>query len=359
MNYSSRRLLLVNVLLWTGLATLNVLSGFADAVRSDTDFEWLRQSILFAFAYLPWMLVTPILFTLLQHAVDRGTVAIMRLFTLALIAWGPVYVFIDTAVFMWFQGRPLSDAITEYGKVPGFFLLFDLLLFFVTFGGCLAVIYFQRMQQQKASAIALASEKSELELKLSELRMQGLKSQLEPHFLFNALNTISAMVRTHDARNAQIALNRLSELLRYAVNSSREHLVTLAAEKKFVEDYVELQLFRFGEKLQVTMSWDDRLADLEIPPFTLQTFIENTIRHCLEVTGEAYTIRIDMGLVEKQLLITVCNTPAGPGNDNGLGIGLENMRQRLEIIYGQEYELVTDTTAERFCATLKLPADSR
>ena len=351
--------MLANVLFWAGLATLNVLSGFADAVRSGDDYAWGQQTILYAIVYLPWMLITPILFRLLRRAVDQGMTAIMRLFVLAFVIWAPIYVFIDTALFMWSQGRPISDAITEYGKIPGFFMMYDLLLYLIVFGGSSALIYFQRAQRQTINAIQLAGEKSELELKLSELRMQGLKNQLEPHFLFNALNSISALVRTKDSRNAQIALHRLSELLRYAVNSSRERLVTLAAEKKFVEDYLELQGFRYGDKLQVTMSWDDRLADLEVPPFILQTFIENTIRHCLEVTGEAFAIRVDMGLVEKQLLIMVCNSPPGPGNDNGLGVGIENLRQRLEIIYAHEFELTTDTDTDRFCVTLKLPADSR
>jgi two-component system sensor histidine kinase AlgZ len=113
--------------------------------------------------------------------------------------------------------------------------------------------------------------------------MLALRAQFEPHFLFNALNAISALVRDGDRGLALGGIGRLSDLLRYALSASVREDVTVAAELQFVRDYLDLQRLRYGERLQVQIDGEDSLLhEVECPPLLLQPLIENALRHDLD-----------------------------------------------------------------------------
>lgn len=191
-----------------------------------------------------------------------------------------------------------------------------------------------------------------------ELRLRLLQGQLKPHFLFNALNSISALVRTADRELAARALAQLSDLLRYAVHSSRHEWLSVADEMAFIDDYLDLQLLRYGERLAIDLAADAApWARLACPPLLFQPLVENAIHHGVERHHGQCTIRIRLALDGGTIRLSVANpTPAGEAGRQGHGIGLQATAERLAILYPGQARLLAEAGPVNFDATLAFPA---
>lgn len=196
------------------------------------------------------------------------------------------------------------------------------------------------------------------ELALEQQRMLALRAQLEPHFIFNALNAISALVREGDKAVSLQGISRLSDLLRYALSASLRDAVRLGEELQFVHDYTDLQRLRYGERLQIQVDGDDpQLHDIPCPPLLLQPLIENALRHDLDCHQQRSDIRLQIAQQAGMLLLTVSNpvnahAPANPGT----GLGLKNTRERLAL-FNPAATLRAERRGERFYAEVALPCD--
>ena len=165
-----------------------------------------------------------------------------------------------------------------------------------------------------------------------------LKSQLNPHFLFNALNTVRSLIADDPAR-AQGAVTRLANTLRYTLGSGEDDLVTLDQELKIVADYLELESMRFEERLKFDWQIAPETGGVRIPVMLLQTIVENAIKHGIAELPEGGIVRISSQLKDGNLLLTVENPrpmkPAGVSS----GIGLRNAEERLRLLFGSEARL--------------------
>jgi LytS/YehU family sensor histidine kinase len=197
-----------------------------------------------------------------------------------------------------------------------------------------------------------------LRLALEEQRMLALRAQFEPHFLFNALNAISALVREGDRTLALGGIGRLSDLLRYALSASVRNTVTVAAELQFVRDYLDLQRLRYGARLRVHIEGDERmLHDVDCPPLLLQPLIENALRHDLDCHDGPSDIRLSFVPDGAALTIRVTNPAGAHASPNpGAGLGLANTRERLRLMHPTA-SLHTNLRAGRFVAEVRLPLD--
>jgi hypothetical protein len=189
------------------------------------------------------------------------------------------------------------------------------------------------------------------------LRLLLLQGQLEPHFLFNALNSISALVRAADRSLALSALVRVSELLRYALRASKTEWVSVQDELNFMRDYLELQSLRYGASLSV--SWDIGEAAWErvaCPPLMFQPLVENAIRHGLEaLEGEGF-VQLSLAQESAGLRLKLRNpVGADPHGQRGHGLGLAATRERLQILYGDAARLLTRQEERGFTTELILP----
>lgn len=176
-------------------------------------------------------------------------------------------------------------------------------------------------------------ERDQLEARLAETRLHLLNMQLQPHFLFNTLNTIAELVHG-DAETADRMITDLSELLRRTVAMEATPDVPLATELELLSLYLALQRARFGERLRVSMTIDDEVRQARVPMLLLQPIVENAVRHGLARHVEAGAITIEAHRVGADLLVEV--TDDGPGvidDDVHEGIGLANTRARLEALY--------------------------
>ena len=192
-----------------------------------------------------------------------------------------------------------------------------------------------------------ARERERLEIRLAQAQLESLKNQLQPHFLFNALNAITALIPT-DARAAQRTVHGLSELLRLSLNSSAENEVRLDRELELLGHYLAIQRLRFQERLTVHLDIDPAVRRAFIPNLLLQPLVENAIRHGIGPRAAGGSITIQVGRRDDALRLRVADDGVGarlsPEQRLGReGVGLGNTRARLQHLYGDRHHLTLTT----------------
>jgi two-component system, LytTR family, sensor kinase len=195
------------------------------------------------------------------------------------------------------------------------------------------------------------------ERQLAEARLALLRAQLQPHFLFNTLNTIAAMMH-EDVAAADRMVNRLSDLLRLALDGASAHETTLDRELHFAQSYVEIHRARFGEGLDLQLDIQPGLRGALVPSLVLQPLVENAIRHGFSSTPARGKLRIEATGADGRLQLRVVDDGLGLGSGEatGRGMGLENVRQRLEQLYPGAYRFSLDANeAGGAVATLVMP----
>jgi len=204
-----------------------------------------------------------------------------------------------------------------------------------------------RSAQFKQSELARA-------LQLAELRL--LKSQLNPHFLFNALNTVRSLIADNPSR-AQSAVTRLANTLRYTLSSRQDELVTLAQELDIVTDYLELESMRFEDRLRIERDVPASAASVSIPVMLLQTLVENAIKHGIAELPSGGLLRISAVLENEMLQVEIENPrPPAPIPAAGEGVGLSNARDRLRLLFGTRATLDLDLSKPSVAtARLRVP----
>lgn len=296
--------------------------------------------------------------TFARRLVDEGTAAVAALPLLAIVAWGAARwplgagrwrtslaplaaLFVAYSVtrtvgmetLRWLV-YPLMGAWRDYGVTPlvlaiGHEMPNDLFYFAL----CVVSVELWRFWWQ---ATERERREAELQRSLAEAQLTSLRLQLQPHFLFNALNTVSATMYD-DPRRADSMLGELSELLRASLRSHRSDQVSLREEVAIADRYVQLQRARFGDRLDVTFDIPDPYAAARVPVFVLQPLVENAVRHGgVERLGRG-TIRVTARQQGDALALEVWDdgdgtTPASPGN----GLGLRATSERLRLLYGAD-----------------------
>jgi LytS/YehU family sensor histidine kinase len=161
-------------------------------------------------------------------------------------------------------------------------------------------------------------------------RFSSLESRIHPHFLFNTLNSISALIR-EDPRKAERTVEQLSALLRYSLDLNASRLSTLRTEMRIVTDYLDIEKTRFGDRLRYAIDIPGALEDFEIPPMAVQTLVENSIKHAISQSRSGGEVRIAARLVEERFEIEVSDD--GPGfNASDIKEGL---RARLVSVFAE------------------------
>ncbi|MFD2203107.1 sensor histidine kinase [Shivajiella indica] len=214
------------------------------------------------------------------------------------------------------------------------------------------IVYYLYHIMEKKSEIHEQKLLLETLAKSSELEL--LKSQLNPHFLFNALNSIKALVLI-DAEKAREAIIKLSELLRFTLNYEKIKLISLSDEIDEVIKYLELEKIRFGNRLEVLIDLQEETLDAKVPPAMVLTLVENAIKHGITKLPDGGIIKIDSSINSKKIKIEVTNTGTIDSNDHK-GIGMKNIRQRLQGLFGENTELIlVSKVPNQVSATITYP----
>jgi hypothetical protein len=203
-----------------------------------------------------------------------------------------------------------------------------------------SIVYFSITSQRDRHLAELRQSELNRALQLAELRL--LKSQLNPHFLFNCLNSVRALI-ADDPAGAQRAVTQLARTLRYTLSAGQEEIVTLDRELEIVEDYLALESLRLGERLRIERTIETAARGARIPVMLLQTVVENAIKHGIAELPQGGVLRISATLQEQELSIEVENPrPTSPARPTSEGIGLRNSAQRLRLLYGERASLDLD-----------------
>jgi two-component system, LytTR family, sensor kinase len=202
------------------------------------------------------------------------------------------------------------------------------------------ISYYKRFRERELRA-------AELEGQLAKAHLHELKSQLQPHFLFNTLHSISALMHT-DVRAADKMMTRLSDLLRLSLENTGVQVTTLAKELEFLGVYLEIEKIRFGDRLNVRMEIPSNLLDVEVPHLLLQPLVENAIRHGVSRRSADGEVRIRVTREDKDLCLQVRDN--GPGLKDAPpqpGRGLEATRERLRTLYGNDQDIEIKSVPEK------------
>jgi len=215
----------------------------------------------------------------------------------------------------------------------------DLLAYWIVIGFVYASRYYSELAAREVAA-------AKLEASLAEARLEVLRRQLSPHFLFNTLNAISVLALRGDNDAVIETLSRLSDLLRFAIDETHPQTVPLSEELNFLDGYLAIQQVRFDDRLRVELKIAPQTLDALVPFMILQPIVENAIEHGISAQCEGSTITIKADIEHDELHLLVSDSgpgfkfehrtrPSRPANGNG--IGLANTRQRLDQLYGARH----------------------
>jgi len=187
-----------------------------------------------------------------------------------------------------------------------------------------------------------------------EAQLAALQAQLNPHFLFNALNTVASLVRT-DAPAAEAAVENLAEVLRRTLARTRRQWTTLREELDYLKAYVAIEQERWGQRLRVDWRVEPEALELPLPPMTLQPLVENALRHGIGNRIEGGRIEVSAERRNGRLTLAVRDNGVGFPARHREGTGLGNLRQRIRTLYGEDSQLTIESADAGTCVTVTLP----
>jgi signal transduction histidine kinase len=316
-------------LLWTAIAVLFATQLYFAGLSWNQALSWTLPR------WYSWGLVTPAVFWVDRWLADRTPLAVRLGLHVPLGAFWTTLTILLRLAARPARGSPLPANFGDY-FLDRFYS--DLPIYAVIAGISFSRHYAQQMRRSAQEAQELALRTTDLERRLVESQLQSLRAQLQPHFLFNALNTISAFTES-SPQTARRLMAQLGDLLRESLRHAARPLVTLSEELTFLDDFLGIESARFEGRLHVSVQADDDALSVLVPSFLLQPLVENAIRHGvgprlsggrIEVTatGDRAAIRIrvrDDGV----------GLPSGWAFERDAGVGLRNVASRLEHLYGR------------------------
>jgi hypothetical protein len=361
--FYAARVLAINAALWTALCALGALGSYGDGQREGMVRSYTVPLWNWCSTHLMMMVFSSAMYLLFSRrsALLGNARRIGAVYALAVVLFLPLELAYVGSVYALRAGDALSpdSVLAAVQRLHNFDIFMELAWISFTYIAVVAVCAWQQARAREQAWRQAQTDNLSLRLELEQQRLLALRSQLEPHFLFNALNAISALVRSDDKRVALTGISRLSDLLRYALTASSRDWVSMAEELQFVRDYLDLQRLRYGERLRVRIEGGQgAVLDADCPPLLLQPLVENALRHDLDCHDGASDIRLELALEGDQLVIRVSNPLAHAAPPNpGLGLGLRSTQARLQMAAGSAASLQTRRDAGRFVAEVRMPME--
>jgi two-component system, LytTR family, sensor kinase len=253
----------------------------------------------------------------------RGGVHVLCAPTYAIVNYAYLYYMVR-----WLGGETSAASIA---KGAGWLIYFNFLIYILQFALYHSYEILRKLRANEKVTLELMALKTEQEL-------STLKAQINPHFLFNTLNSISAMAAT-DAEETRTMIAQLGDLLRYAIDSSKKEFVALGDEINFIHAYIALESKRMGARLAATFEIDASLSSYPVPPMILQPLVENAIKHGIAPAEEGGSVAVRIHRTGDRISFLISNTGVGLVCDDPLrttdGVGLKNTDARLRKIFGE------------------------
>jgi two-component sensor histidine kinase len=256
-------------------------------------------------------------------------------------------------------GHVVWNSVLENDPMPYSVLIslivqsqYNFILFLLWSAFCSAILYAAQSQQRERSLLQAQVLAREAELKM-------LRYQINPHFLFNTLNAVSALIVTGQAAAADAMINKLARFFRNALSRESTAKVTLAEELRVQLEYLTIELTRFPDRLRWSTQLEPGLDKALVPHLILQPLVENAIKHGVARTFAPVEVELIAIRRDGQLILTLTNETRGAGSraEAGEGVGLENVARRLQNFYGSAADLSVAQRDGRFTVELRLPIE--
>lgn len=314
--------------------------------KESEPMTWMRY-VGYVFVPVAFMVIFYINYFLL---VDRLLFR-KRLFRFLLV--NMVLVIVLTLVLDWWHEFHFFEIMghehrVQTGPPKMMFLVRDVTMMALTVALCVAI-------KMTNNWYVIENERRELEKARTEAELQNLKSQLNPHFLFNTLNNIYSLIAI-DADRAQYAVHDLSRMLRHVLYEDRAPFVSLDSELDFMRSYIELMSLRLTNHVDLQVDMPEGDASLQVAPLLFITLVENAFKHGVSPTEPSF-IHIAMCVLPERTVVCHIENSDFPKHDNdrsGSGIGLENLRKRLELLYPDRYTLDKTVENGKYIAHLEI-----
>lgn len=328
---------------WLALALFDATQTIVTMKAMDMHHAWVTLFFVTAFSWAVWALATPVVVALLWRfrlpAKDLRPWAVHGLACMVIGAlWATWAALLEYASNPFAYAHPASYAIIWQEKFLGN-LVGDVLIYGAVLALNIALDTQMRLAQQQSASAKL----SEL---LAQAQLSALRVQIEPHFIFNALNAVTGLIREQRHDDAITVIANLGDLLRRVTDRSDRQFVGLDEEIDFLRKYLDIQQTRFAERLRYQIDIPAELMKAQVPEFILQPLVENAIKHGIAKRAKGGALKVVAARAGTNLTLSVYNDgPLLPAHIQD-GVGLSNIRQRLNALYGSDHTLSLQSIAE-------------
>lgn len=335
---------------WTLVALISLTRHYMEEGGQADTRPVGKVFLIWLTCYYSWAVLTPPLFAVAKRwSLSRQAWARNLVIHIPLsIAFTSVSILISHFLYCLVVNKPVTDLPGYWNSLHFTAFLKHVPLYWTTMAIANVLMYFRALQQKERLAAQLQLERSQLETSLRQAQLDALRMQLNPHFLFNTLQTISVLMMD-DTASANRMLVRLSDLLRSTLRSSVDSLTMLCDEIAFLRAYLEIEQIRFADRLRVEWNVQPGTEQALVPTLLLQPLVENSIRHGIARLSGPGVIRVSAAACGDFLSLCVADTGPGLSDEqpegNGHGIGLSNTRKRLKQLYPEhEMDIVGGAT---------------
>jgi len=276
---------------------------------------------------LAWLLSIPILY-FFERQIDFGNLrkknvwAMVAVFFVMQVLYSLLIWPLLSLIYAQYIGEGLNIPFaTKLTNIPFFATISLIWMFIIT-----AIKLYHYINQVKINQIQLESS-------LRESQLNTLKGQINPHFMFNSLNNIRGLI-LEDATRARDMITRLSEMLRYSLTKNDVNTISIKEELQTVDNYIEISKIQFEERLKFTINVNPETLNISIPPMIIQMLVENAVKHGISNLKQGGEIILDVDKTSDQLFICVANSGTLTMGEGNTKLGLENIKQRLALLFG-------------------------
>lgn len=354
----SKRLWIILFFIWMIFGIINSYKSYHFDYGNNAEvMGWERVYLFTTLFWLYWFFITPVIIYLTKKF-PLSQKNFLRNFSIHLL--GSILV----VLFHQFITGILCNVILVIYYLPVFdkwlyrlthldSSIFGILIYWVILGSYLAIDYYRKLQKEELRNL-------KLEKRLAETQLKALKMQLHPHFLFNVLNSISTLILSGDNKSANKMLTMLSDFLRMTIEEKGVSKIPLHQEIAFIKKYLDMQMIRFSDKLDIKMEFDESLMNTPVPNFILQPIVENAIHHAIMPFNKQGILTLKTFRANGDLILQVEDN--GPGIKNlsseiTKGIGIKNTRERLEQLYGEKRFEFKNKSEGGLSVSLRIPIE--
>jgi two-component system, LytTR family, sensor kinase len=340
---------------WSLLGVSFALSTYLGARQDNVQISWERVLSGYLADFYLWGMLSPLIFLLARRFEVRKHFPRNVLIHLGASVVLSGFVISAASPLVWYLGyvntarNPTLAILWRNNAFSAYYFHQGLTIYWTTLVVAHALYYYRGLRQGEAQTARLTAQ-------LAQAQLQALKMQIHPHFLFNTLNSIAALLHK-DVEAADRMIARLGDFLRLTLKRSDAQTVDFEQELEFLKCYLDIERVRFQDRLTVELDVDSRALTALVPNLILQPIVENAVRHGVARQTDHGHITIRARREGERLIMKVeDNGPGLNGKSNGSGIGISNTRARLEQFYGRDFSFQIANSAERGTSvTLDIP----